>query len=131
MINCIIIEDEPLSVNVLEEYIARSENLRLLYTFQSLSEAWNEIRKTFRSSVLIFNDLKYRNQKTTREQVEQMLQWGAKIIFVTAYPKSDPLAKNLLINSTIGYLCKPFSFASFKKEVEKVMNYDDESDLIS
>lgn len=121
MINCIIIEDEPLSVNILEEYIDRSEHLRLLYIFQSLSEGWDEIRKISESGILIFNGLKYRNQKTTREQVEQMLQWGTKIIFVTAYPKTDPLAKALLIDSTIGYLPKPFSFNSFQKEVKKVV----------
>ena len=121
LINCIIIEDEPLAVNIVEEYIAKAGNLKLLNKFQNLSEAWNDINTT--KGILIFNDLDYKNEKITSTEIEQILQSGHKIIFTTAYPKNYLVVENLLINSNIGYLCKPFSFSNFMKEVERILSF--------
>ena len=121
MIDCIIIEDEPLAVNILEEYITKAGNIKLLNKFQNLSEAWNEINTT--KGILIFNDLDYKSQKITSTEVAQILQNGHKIIFVTAYPKNYPVIEGLLTNSNTGYLCKPFSFSNFMKEVERILNF--------
>jgi two-component SAPR family response regulator len=120
MINCIIIEDEPLAVNILESYIIKAGNLKLLNTFQRLSEAWSEIKAT--SGILIFCDLNFRGQIITSEEISQILQYGHKIIFVTAYPKNYPVIKDFMTNPNTGYLCKPFGFDKFQREVERILS---------
>jgi response regulator of citrate/malate metabolism len=120
MINCIIIEDEPLAVDILEDYISKTDYLKLQHKFEHLSEAWNEIEAS--KGILIFLDTNSRGQKITSTEVLQILHYGHKIIFETAYPKNYPVIKDVLTNSGIGYLGKPFSFRNFKKEVERILN---------
>jgi DNA-binding LytR/AlgR family response regulator len=111
-INCLIVDDEPASRDVLKRYIADTETLNLVSECRNAIEA-NEVIK--RGGVdLMFLDINM--PKITGIQLLKSLTIPPKVIFTTAYPEYAIDGFEL---DAVDYLLKPFSFERFLKAVNK------------
>ncbi|MFR9523764.1 MAG: LytTR family DNA-binding domain-containing protein [Rikenellaceae bacterium] len=115
MINCIVIDDEPLALQQIEQYVERTPILELKGSFDSAMSALDFLRQN--SIDLLFVDINM-PQISGLEFVEA-LPFDIKVIFVTAYREFALEGFSL---DAADYLLKPLSYASFLKSVEKVHN---------
>lgn len=116
-INCIIIEDEPLAVKVLSDYILQVPFLRLVNTFKDaiLATEWlrsNEVE-------LIFLDIHLPKLKGI--MFLKTLTRQPAVIITTAYHQYA--VEGFELNVT-DYLLKPFEFERFLIAVNKVAAAD-------
>jgi two-component system, LytTR family, response regulator len=111
-INCIVIDDEPLAISKLGDFIARVPELILLRTFDNALEALSWLREN--KTDLIFLDIQM--EQLSGIQFLETTGLNAGIIVTSAY---DQYAiKGFELNVT-DYLLKPFSFQRFLKAVNK------------
>lgn len=118
MIDCIIVEDEPLALKRTMEYIGKIPYLNLLKSFDNGFEAIGFLRE--QSVDLIFLDIKM--DELTGIQLLESLENKPYVIVTTAY--SEYALKGFELNVT-DYLLKPFSIERFILAVEKVMSQID------
>jgi DNA-binding LytR/AlgR family response regulator len=116
MINCIIIDDEPLARKGLKEYIADIDWLNLLGEFDNPLKAsailgGGEVQ-------LLFLDIQM--PKITGIDFFKTLQSPPPVIFTTAYP--EYALEGFEVNA-LDYLVKPISFDRFLKAVQKAKEY--------
>ncbi len=111
-VNCIIVDDEPASRDVLRKYIADIDILNLARECKNAVEA-NETLKTD-SIQLMFLDINM--PKFSGIQLLKSLTFPPKVIFTTAYPEYAIDGFEL---DALDYLLKPFSFERFLKAVNK------------
>lgn len=119
-INCIVIEDEPLALKKIEEYIQQVDYLHLLKGFSNALDALSFLKSEERVD-LIFLDI--RMKKLSGIQFLESLQRKPKIIITSAY---DEYALKGYELDVADYLLKPFSFERFLKSIDKVY-----SDLVA
>ena len=110
--NCIAIDDEPLALNVIEEFCKRLDFLALETTCNSAIEAINYLNKN--KVDLIFLDIEMPH--ITGLQFLASLDHPPMVIFTTAYSEYAVEGFNL---NAIDYLVKPFAFDRFLKAVNK------------
>lgn len=114
-INCIAIEDEPLALKKIKEYIEQVDYLNLLEGFNNAVDAIGFLKKN--SVDLIFLDI--RMKKLSGIQFLESLQFKPKVIITSAY---DEYALKGYELDVADYLLKPFTFERFLKSVDKVYN---------
>lgn len=114
-INCIAIEDEPLALKKIMEFIEQVDYLNLLQGFNSAIDAIGYVKRN--SVDLIFLDI--RMKKLTGIQFLESLQNRPKVIITSAY---DEYALKGYELDVVDYLLKPFTFERFLKPVDKVYN---------
>lgn len=114
-INCIAIEDEPLALKKIKEFIEQIEYLNLLEGFNNAVDAIGFLKKN--SVDLIFLDI--RMKKLSGIHFLESLQIKPKVIITTAY---DEFALKGYELDVADYLLKPFSFERFIKSIDKVYN---------
>ena len=112
-VRTIIIDDEPLSIRVIEKYLANFSHFELLTTFTDAIEAFNYINHN--EVDLIFLDINM--PKLSGISFAKSLKNPPLIIFVTAYPEFAVEGFEL---DALDYLLKPFSFERFLKATKKV-----------
>lgn len=112
-LRCIIIEDEPLAVKVLSEYIAELTFLELQATFKDAILALEYLRSN--SVELIFLDVHLPKLKGL-DFLKTLLDPPA-VIITTAYHRYAVEGFEL---DVVDYLLKPFSFDRFLRAVNKV-----------
>lgn len=112
-INCLIIDDEPSSLNVLKNYIQHLDFLNLIDEFSNAIDAMEFLSRN-NSIDLIFLDINM--PKISGLSFYQSLQNPPAVIFTTAYSEHAVEAFNV---SAIDYLLKPFSFDRFLTAVNK------------
>ena len=112
MIDCIIIDDKPLAIDLLANYIGKTSFLKLAGSFSNPLTAFQYIREA--SVDLIFLDIQM--PELTGIQFMKILQGKCKVIFVTAYSE---YALEGYEHDVIDYLLKPVSFGRFYKAAEK------------
>lgn len=114
-IRCLIVEDEPKAMKLLQEYVEQVDFLNLLFSSSDPVDALNYANN--HPVDLIFLDI---NLPTLSGlELAALLQEEVKIIFTTAY--SQYAAQSYEHNAT-DYLLKPITFARFFKAVQKVKN---------
>lgn len=111
-VNCIIVDDEPASREVLKKYIEDTEMLNLVAACKNAIEA-NETLKE-KSIQLMFLDINM--PKISGIQLLKSLTTPPKVIFTTAYPEYAIDGFEL---DAVDYLLKPFSFERFLKSINK------------
>jgi len=114
-INCIAIEDEPLALKKIVNYIHSVEYLHLLKEFDNAVDAITFLKE--QAVDLIFLDI--RMKKLTGIQFLEALKYKPKIIITSAYSEYAVKGFELEISD---YLLKPFSFDRFIKSTEKVFH---------
>lgn len=113
MIKCIAIDDEPLALRQLRNYIARTAELELAATFADALTA----REYLRSETvdLIFVDINMPDLNGL--DFVRSLEQKTLVVFTTAY--SEHAVEGFRLDA-VDYLLKPFSFAEFSHAVAKV-----------
>jgi DNA-binding LytR/AlgR family response regulator len=120
-INCIIVDDEPASREILEKYISDCSSLNLISSCTNAFEA-NEIINQEQIK-LIFLDINM--PKLSGIKFYKSLTNPPFVIFTTAYPE---YAVEGFEVDAIDYLLKPFSFERFLKSVNKALNIFNQKD---
>ncbi len=113
MIRAIIVDDEPLALEVLETYISQMPELELVKKCENAIEA-NEALKNHQVD-LMFLDIQM--PQLSGIDFLKTLANPPCVIFTTAYP--DYAVEGFELNA-VDYLLKPISFERFLKAVNKV-----------
>jgi DNA-binding LytR/AlgR family response regulator len=112
-IRCIIVDDEPPAIRLLEKYVSKVSFLELITSTVSPLEALGLIDKG--DIDLVFLDIQM--PELTGIQLSKIVKGKTKIIFTTAYPQFALESYEL---NAIDYLLKPFEFERFYQAVLKV-----------
>jgi DNA-binding LytR/AlgR family response regulator len=114
--NCIIVDDEPLAIDLLDDFISRIPFLSLAGKCKNAFEAIQTINT--KSVDLIFLDIQMPN--ISGIQLLESLERKPIVIFTTAYSEFAVESYNL---NAIDYLLKPFNFERFFKAVNKAYSH--------
>ncbi|MFR9650649.1 MAG: LytTR family DNA-binding domain-containing protein [Rikenellaceae bacterium] len=115
MISCIVIDDEPLALSQIEQYVAETPLLELRGSFNSATKALEYLREN--SVDLLFVDINM--PRISGLEFVEALPFDAKVVFVSAHREFALEAFSL---DAADYLLKPLSYAAFLKSVEKINN---------
>lgn len=114
-LSCFIIDDEPLAIEVLEEYISQIESVTIEGTFRNAIQAFEALKET--DVDILFLDIQM--PKLTGVEFLKTLKNPPKVIFTTAYREYALQGFEL---DVVDYLLKPISFERFLKAVNKVLD---------
>ena len=114
VLNCIIVDDEPLAREVLEKYVTDSPQLSLVDSCSSAFEAIDSVKNN--EVGLIFLDINM--PKLSGISMIRTMDNPPEVIFTTAYPEFAVEGFEL---DAADYLVKPFSFERFIKAVNKAI----------
>ncbi|MDX5436163.1 MAG: response regulator transcription factor, partial [Pontibacter sp.] len=112
-LRCMIVDDEPLALDVLETFIQRLDNLELVCRCNNAVEAYSCLQSEHID--LLFLDIQM--PKLTGIDFLKSLAHPPKVIFTTAY--RDYAVEGFELN-VVDYLLKPIAFERFLKAVSKV-----------
>jgi len=115
MLKCIVIDDEPLAIKLLEDHISRVPFLELTSSFTNPMEAL--IGFNSNPVDLIFLDIQM--PQLNGVQFMQLLSNRAMVIITSAYQE---YAIEGFEHNVVDYLLKPVPFERFYKGVEKAYN---------
>ena len=113
-LSCIVIDDEPLAVRQMENYISRVPFLTRLESFDNAVDA-RQWLDDGNSVDVIFVDINM-PELTGVDFVRGLDSFAPMIIFTTAY--SEYAVEGFKLDA-VDYLLKPFSFSTFEKAVNK------------
>jgi len=114
MIKCIVIDDEPLAVKLLENHISKIAELKLVATSANALEAYRILQT--QEVDLLFLDI----QMPDLNGIEFLRSLNKKpsVIFTTAYREFAIEGFEL---EAVDYLMKPITFERFFKSVDRVL----------
>jgi DNA-binding LytR/AlgR family response regulator len=121
MLNVLIVDDEPLALDVLETYISQMPELNLVKRCSNALEA-NEALKQH-SIQLMFLDIQM--PQLTGIDFVKTLTNPPMIVFTTAYPNYAIQGFDL---NALDYLLKPISLERFMKAVNKAVEHAEMND---
>ena len=113
MIKCLIVDDEPLSRNVLKDFVEDHPNLELAGECKDALDAMSFLEK--HTIDLLFLDINM--PKLSGVNFYKSLQYKPEVIFTTAYAKFAVEGFEL---NAIDYLMKPIAFERFLQAIQKV-----------
>lgn len=115
-LTCVAIDDEPLALELIEQYVSRFPSLKLLKTFEDAISGSEFIQRN--PVDLLFVDINMPD--ITGIELVRSLEVKPIIIFTTAY-------KNFAFEGfelqALDYLLKPIDFARFSKAVDKALDF--------
>lgn len=112
ILKCTIIDDEPLAVNLLANYVDKTPFLSLNGSFNSAVEAVRDIKEN--KADLIFLDIQM--PELSGIELARIIPEDTKIIFTTAF--SQYAIEGYKVNA-IDYLLKPISYEDFLQSVTR------------
>jgi DNA-binding LytR/AlgR family response regulator len=114
-LNCIAVDDEPLALEIIRDYINRVPFLKLLTTFDNAIDCIDFLKNN--KVDLMFLDIEM--ESLTGIQLIHALKVRPEVIFITAY---DSYAIEGFELDAADYLLKPVSFERFVKSADRVYN---------
>jgi DNA-binding LytR/AlgR family response regulator len=118
MINVLIVDDEPLALDILENFVGRIPELHLVRRCENALEAQEALEE--HEIDLMFLDIQM--PQMTGIDFLKTLENPPLVVFTTAY--SNYAVEGFELNA-LDYLLKPISFDRFEKAVQKaIANYD-------
>jgi len=114
-LNCIVVDDEPLALDILEDYISKVPFLKLVKRCENPIEALQVVQAG--GIDLVFLDIQM--PELTGIQFLKIAGNKCHFILTTAYPQYALESYDLNVSD---YLLKPIAFDRFYKAVEKVHN---------
>ncbi|WP_405571076.1 LytR/AlgR family response regulator transcription factor [Winogradskyella sp. Asnod2-B02-A] len=111
---CIIIDDEPLAIDIIESYCQALSQVEVVKTFTNAIEALDFINNN--SIDLVFSDIEMPNISGI-ELIKSLEGKLPYFIFTTAYPEYALEGFDL---NAVDYLVKPIPFPRFLKAVNRV-----------
>ncbi|MFB6456380.1 LytR/AlgR family response regulator transcription factor [Chitinophaga sp. Hz27] len=115
-LKCIIVDDEPNAVNLLELHIQHATDWQLLDKCYNALEALAALK--VHQPDIIFLDINM--PRLDGMELAALLPPGMKIIFTTAYTEYAAVSYNF---ETLDYLLKPITLKRFLQAKQKVDNY--------
>ena len=115
LLTCIIIDDEPLAVRLLESFVTKTSGLKLLGSYTDSVEAINAVRE--QRPQLLFLDIQMPDLNGM--ELAHMLPEGTKVIFTTAFKE---YAYESYEVSALDFLLKPIRYNKFIQDVAKPIN---------
>lgn len=115
-LTCIIVDDEPLAVKLLESFVAKTPDLELLGSFTDSVEAINTIKQ--QKPQLLFLDIQMPDLNGM--ELAHMLPEGTRVIFTTAFKE---YAFESYEVSALDFLLKPIRYNKFIAAVEKAREW--------
>lgn len=115
-ITCIIVDDEPMALNLVEVYVIKTPFLELKNKCSNAIEAMEFLKKN--PVDLLFLDIQMPD--LTGIEFSKMLPKETRVIFTTAF---DQYALEGFKVEAIDYLLKPFDYAEFLSAANKASNW--------
>ena len=115
-LSCIIVDDEPLAVKLLESFVAKTPDLELLGSYTDSVEAINAIKE--HQPNLLFLDIQMPDLNGM--ELAHMLPEGTKVIFTTAFKE---YAFESYEVSALDFLLKPIRYNKFIAAVDKAREW--------
>lgn len=115
MIRCLVVDDEPLALDILTDYIAKIPFLQLVNATTSAFEALAQVQDG--KADLVFLDVQM--PELTGIQFLKIINGKCDVILTTAYPQYALDGYEL---DVVDYLLKPIAFDRFYKAVQKVQH---------
>lgn len=117
-IRCIVVDDEPLAVKMLENFVHRTPYLELEATFNDPVKALAEIKE--RKPQLVFLDIQMPDLDGM--ELSHMIPENTKIIFTTAFKE---YAFESYEVSALDFLLKPIRYQKFIEACDKAKTWFD------
>jgi two-component system LytT family response regulator len=114
MINCIIVDDEPHAIEVLDHYVKQTPHLQLIDSFTNPIEALQLL--TRQKVDLVFLDIQM--PEISGIDFIKAMQGKSKVILTTAYSEFALEGYDLYV---VDYLLKPIRLARFLAAVQKAV----------
>ena len=115
-LKCVIIDDEPLAIELIKQYVEKFPSLEVTQTFLNAIAGVEYLRSE--ETDLLFLDIQMPD--ITGLQLLRSLNKPPMVIFTTAYSQ---FALNAFELDVLDYLLKPVEFDRFEKAVGKAFNY--------
>lgn len=122
MLNCIIIDDEPLAIKLIENFIERTPFLSVAGKYLNPLEALSALPENIH---LIFLDIQMPG--LTGLELSRLIPSHIRIIFTTAYRQ---YAYESYEVQALDYLLKPINYTSFLKAATRAKEYFDQQELL-
>ena len=114
MLNCLVVDDEPIARNLLEKYIKRAPGLQLIGSIDNGLEVISFLSKE--SVDLMFLDINM--PEFTGIELLKVLRNPPSVIITTAYAEYGAESYDYEV---VDYLLKPFSFERFLLAIQKAL----------
>lgn len=115
-ITCWIIDDEPLAIELLKSYVAKTSFLKLTGTYSSAVSAMQDA--TTKSVDLIFLDIQM--PEVSGMEFARVIKEDTRIIFTTAF--SEYAVEGFRVEA-LDYLLKPISYTNFLTATKKALKW--------
>ena len=115
-ISCMIVDDEPLAVKLLESFVAKTPQLKLLGSFTDSVEAINAIKE--QQPDLLFLDIQMPDLNGM--ELAHMIPAETRVIFTTAFKE---YAFESYEVKALDFLLKPIRYNKFMVAVEKAKEW--------
>jgi DNA-binding LytR/AlgR family response regulator len=115
-IRCVAIDDEPLALKLIEQYVTKFPALQLVQTFDDAISGAEFLKANAIDLLLIDINM----PDITGIELVRSLKKKPMIIFITAYKK---FAIDGFEQNAIDYLLKPVEFERFSKAINKAIDY--------
>ena len=115
-LRCFVVDDEPLAVKMLENFIARTPFLELVASFTDPVLALSEMRT--QAPDLVFLDIQMPH--LSGMELSRMVPAGTRIIFTTAFKQ---YAFESYEVSALDFLLKPIRYQKFLEAAEKAREW--------
>lgn len=115
-LSCIIVDDEPLAVKMLESFVAKTPELQFIGSYSDSIEAINVIKE--KKPQLLFLDIQMPDLNGI--ELAHMLPKGTKVIFTTAF--KEYAFESYEVNA-LDYLLKPIRYNKFVSAVDKAKQW--------
>lgn len=116
ILNCIIIDDEPLALSLMESYVKRTQFLNLVGKYSSAVHAMEDMPR--KNINLIFVDIQM--PELNGLDFSRSIDKHTKVIFTTAF---DQYAIDGYKVNALDYLLKPISYIDFLQAANKAMQW--------
>lgn len=113
-LRCMIVDDEPLAIEILQAYVERVPSLELVATSTNAIQAFEKLKE--QPVDLLFLDIQM--PKLTGIDFLKVLSPLPKVVFTTAYREYAVESYEL---NVVDYLLKPIAFDRFMMAINKVV----------
>ena len=115
-LTCIIVDDEPLAVKLMESFVAKTPDLKLMGSFTDSVEAINAVKE--QKPNLLFLDIQMPDLNGM--ELAHMIPAETRVVFTTAFKE---YAFESYEVSALDFLLKPIRYNKFMVAVEKAKEW--------
>jgi two-component system, LytTR family, response regulator LytT len=115
MLQCLVIDDDPVSISLIAHFISNTEGLELLESFTAPMLAANYLRKNAGKVDLIFLDVEMPEMSGL-----EFLQSFDEFLPVILITSKEKYAVKAFEHKVIHYLVKPIDYGKFLKAIQRV-----------